>query len=34
MGIDYIGGGEKLSDNDKKILLTKIISQEKIGKDF
>lgn len=34
MGIDGIGGGEKLSDNDKKILLTKIISQEKIGKDF
>lgn len=34
MGIDVIGGEEKLSDNDKKTLLTKIISQEKIGKDF
>lgn len=34
MGLDVIGGEEKLFDNDKKILLTKIISQEKIGKDF
>lgn len=35
LGLDSIGGNEELMpDNDKKLLLTKIISQEKIGKDF
>ena len=35
IGLDSIGGNEEpMSDNEKKILLTKIISQEKIGKDF
>lgn len=35
LGLDVLGGNvEPMLDIDKKILLTKIISQEKIGKDF
>ena len=35
LGLEALGGNEEpMSDNEKKILLTKIISQEKIGKDF
>lgn len=35
LGLDTLGGNEEpLLENDKKLLLTKIISQEKIGKDF